>query len=383
MIKSLKFNLKNNKPFSSKGLAFFVLIVLNLTTMHAFGAQNCSSYLNFGHIAERASNLSHSPEDLPVPSLRLTPEDLLPTNTYYYLSRDEDQIRKDLNLPSKMRVQFTDNEQILLSTPGLPFLVLERKYPDGNVIFRLPKGLRYRAKLQKKLLNIWNDDWTLTDIQALPSEIPLTFRPNPKSKVDLNIDPIFLHQQALRQLQYSTTFKASKNELDKFSQQQAQALLYLLELLKNKKYLEISDLNRVNSLLITETNLRRSDVTELHIGNIRGSSSKELRHIEIQELAAGLQFLNPTLVPQEMMVLISKINLINQDTTLQEIAKIYQDFIFIHPYIDGNGRTSRVLLDYMLLKASFNFANHKGNISIILSQTIQELAANLALNLLP
>ncbi len=44
---------------------------------------------------------------------------------------------------------------------------------------------------------------------------------------------------------------------------------------------------------------------------------------------------------------------INSQTDLPEIFSLYSDFIKIHFPLDGTGRTARVLLNYMLIKASF------------------------------
>lgn len=56
-------------------------------------------------------------------------------------------------------------------------------------------------------------------------------------------------------------------------------------------------------------------------------------------------------VPSRMTVLLGRVNSLGRHSTLREIAAIYQEFELIHPFLEGNGRTGRVLLDYCLLKA--------------------------------
>jgi Fic family protein len=58
-------------------------------------------------------------------------------------------------------------------------------------------------------------------------------------------------------------------------------------------------------------------------------------------------------VPSEMKALVQEVNKIGRQTSLEEIVGVYRNFIIIHPFVDGNGRTGRVLFDYMLLKAGF------------------------------
>ena len=46
----------------------------------------------------------------------------------------------------------------------------------------------------------------------------------------------------------------------------------------------------------------------------------------------------------------------NEWSTLHPVAraaKVHAEFVKIHPFIDGNGRTSRLLMNYELMKASF------------------------------
>ncbi|MGZ3742307.1 MAG: Fic family protein [Pseudobdellovibrionaceae bacterium] len=46
-------------------------------------------------------------------------------------------------------------------------------------------------------------------------------------------------------------------------------------------------------------------------------------------------------------------NLVGPQTTVLELARLYQKFIIIHPFSNGNGRTSRVTLDYLFTRAGF------------------------------
>ena len=49
----------------------------------------------------------------------------------------------------------------------------------------------------------------------------------------------------------------------------------------------------------------------------------------------------------------SRANQVNGATSLLEIIRLYRDFVYIHPFTDGNGRSARVLLDALMMRAGF------------------------------
>jgi hypothetical protein len=58
-------------------------------------------------------------------------------------------------------------------------------------------------------------------------------------------------------------------------------------------------------------------------------------------------------VPGLMKKWLKGLNAVNNNTPLKEIAKLYRDFILIHPFLFGNGRTARYLTIYALMKAGY------------------------------
>lgn len=43
----------------------------------------------------------------------------------------------------------------------------------------------------------------------------------------------------------------------------------------------------------------------------------------------------------------------DQNELIRDIAKVHAEFLFIHPFREGNGRTARVLANLMARKAGF------------------------------
>ncbi|HPS86340.1 MAG TPA: Fic family protein [Spirochaetota bacterium] len=65
----------------------------------------------------------------------------------------------------------------------------------------------------------------------------------------------------------------------------------------------------------------------------------------------------PDKVPQLMNDMIKKIaSYRNSEHPVIAAAKAHLDFVFIHPFIDGNGRVARLLMNLILLQHGYNIA---------------------------
>ena len=79
------------------------------------------------------------------------------------------------------------------------------------------------------------------------------------------------------------------------------------------------------------------------------------RHIHIH--AGRTNFVTPNFVPQKMRELIQEFNSNIEDAERTKVldpftlaAKYCNDFVMIHPFVDGNGRMCRLILNAILLK---------------------------------
>lgn len=75
------------------------------------------------------------------------------------------------------------------------------------------------------------------------------------------------------------------------------------------------------------------------------------RHMRFNYLPAGE-------VPRRLDQWLRAVQAIDRRTSVREIALLYREFIVIHPFVDGNGRTSRLMLDYMILKGGLPRLDH-------------------------
>jgi len=64
-------------------------------------------------------------------------------------------------------------------------------------------------------------------------------------------------------------------------------------------------------------------------------------------------FLPAKEVPAKVKELLVRINKLDKTSTPMEVFELYKEFIHTHPFADGNGRTGRMLLNYLLIKAGF------------------------------
>jgi hypothetical protein len=92
----------------------------------------------------------------------------------------------------------------------------------------------------------------------------------------------------------------------------------------------------------------------------------------------ALSFLPAGEVPRALSALVERVNRLDRSSTFLEVARVYRDFVHIHPFADGNGRAGRVLLDYALLKAGFPPLPHGKSTGLVMYRDAGEVARSLA-----
>lgn len=119
--------------------------------------------------------------------------------------------------------------------------------------------------------------------------------------------------------------------------------------------------------LVTMTEIRRvhtlamSKVWDVapHPDAFDSESPGNWREHEIQEFAGGMKPPTYPLIPSEVATWVDDVNSLRTriaDETLAirevpaELARLHRDFERIHPFIDGNGRTGRLLLNLILIR---------------------------------
>lgn len=136
--------------------------------------------------------------------------------------------------------------------------------------------------------------------------------------------------------------KPFKDHLDVINHQEA--IYYLLDIVKDKESLSERHIKEFNALLLKGTE------NEIYAGRYRNVpvTIQGAEHVPPQ----------PYLLQSAMENLIIK----NQQAKnsgqpdINRIAELHADFVKIHPFVDGNGRTGRLIMNLELMNAGYSIA---------------------------
>ncbi|MBN2479027.1 MAG: Fic family protein [Parachlamydiales bacterium] len=121
----------------------------------------------------------------------------------------------------------------------------------------------------------------------------------------------------------------------------AEAYNFLLTLTKNKSISE-NDILHLHQLLYFRIDEQNAGVYRNNKAIITGSK---------------YSLPNPEKLSSLMKNFILKINNIRKEKHPVEVAAVaHKEFVFIHPFIDGNGRVARLLMNLILLQEEYNIA---------------------------
>jgi Fic family protein len=116
---------------------------------------------------------------------------------------------------------------------------------------------------------------------------------------------------------------------------------YMLTLISNKSISE-DEIKHLHKLIYFRINNENSGSYRLNKAIITGSKYSLPKPEEIVTL---------------MQKFVSNIDKIKQEKhPVEAAAIIHKEFVFIHPFIDGNGRTARLLMNLNLLQKGYNIA---------------------------
>ncbi len=117
------------------------------------------------------------------------------------------------------------------------------------------------------------------------------------------------------------------------------AILYVEEIIQNTESLSEWQIRNIHQLILK---------------NIDDDNAGRYRNVNV--LIAGASHTPPdhTLISDQMSQFIDWYNReAAQLHPIEQAAKVHADFVGIHPFIDGNGRTSRLLMNLELMKAGY------------------------------
>lgn len=116
------------------------------------------------------------------------------------------------------------------------------------------------------------------------------------------------------------------------------AILFLEELVKSDSDISEWNIKNIHSLILKEIDNENAGKYRLENVKISGASQVPTDYIK---------------VPEAMERLIYRYENWNQYHPLIRAALLHGEFVFIHPFVDGNGRTARLLMNFEAMKNGY------------------------------
>ena len=117
-----------------------------------------------------------------------------------------------------------------------------------------------------------------------------------------------------------------------------EAILFLEDLVKDDADISERNIKNIHSLVLKEINNENAGKYRVENIKISGATQVPTNYIK---------------VPEEMEKLIYRYKEWNQYHPLIRSALLHGEFMFIHPFIDGNGRTARLLMNFEAMKNGY------------------------------
>ena len=136
--------------------------------------------------------------------------------------------------------------------------------------------------------------------------------------------------------------KPFKDHLDIINHQEA--IYYLLDIVKDKEPLSERQIKVFNALLLKNTEYERD--------------AGQYRSVPVTIHGAEHIPPQPYLLQNamEQLILDNEQNKIAGKPDIERIAELHARFVHIHPFIDGNGRTGRLMMNFELIKSGYPVA---------------------------
>lgn len=117
-----------------------------------------------------------------------------------------------------------------------------------------------------------------------------------------------------------------------------EAILFLEELIKKDSKLSEWDIKSIHSLILKEIDNKNAGIYRKENVIISGATSTPPDYLK---------------VPEEMEKLITEYESWDKYHPIIRAALLHGEFVFIHPFSDGNGRTARLLMNFEVMKSGY------------------------------
>ena len=119
----------------------------------------------------------------------------------------------------------------------------------------------------------------------------------------------------------------------------------------------VEALGYVNSLAQHQkSEIKESDILDLHrfiLTKIDDTNAGRYRSVPVRISGSTVIMPNPAKVPELMTQFMSWLHTDSSEHPVTTAALAHYKFVSIHPFVDGNGRTARLLMNLLLLQAGY------------------------------
>lgn len=244
-----------------------------------------------------------------------------------------------------------------------PLEIEKRNEIDTGVDLRLVDPLGKRIFLRYSRLND-----SLEVIDSRDSSVPLTESLLPLVGHQINDKiPVFKstvenigHVSAmLGKSQEAVAAKTHKHQISNSNalKNVVDANHYLLKLNRPITLGDFEEVNKIvnKGLLVGEQSLfagvtrGTKKIVQLNEENVLVDLTEYSRYVWMNGIRV-FEVMPATFVASRIQKLIQKINGLTPNSSLSEAVSVFQEIVLIHPFVDGNKRTSRIFVDYALRK---------------------------------
>lgn len=106
--------------------------------------------------------------------------------------------------------------------------------------------------------------------------------------------------------------------------------------------------------LARNSQITEYDILEIHkivLSGIEDEYAGRYRDVRVKIAGSDVVFPNHTKIPELMAIFVSKIN--NEQDPIKKALYAHYELVTIHPFIDGNGRSARLLMNLLLMQNGF------------------------------
>ena len=246
--------------------------------------------------------------------------------------------------PSLRPLKLKNNKDILDILTYLEnnqFILVHKKRPQT--------GIMLRHQLFEHILGFFNTEPKLSEPNFFFEEVEMKIKKIKGKPINPFDENIFSFLAGSAQLEGATISVGETREL------------LVNDIYPKKPQKDIQMVKNLNEALLYILENIDEEITEEQIKKInylvmfsmhRNAGKYKITHNKIQE-NPNFKTVIPSKVPEYMKKFCNKIKKINSENCLNKLGWIHNEFQRIHPFSDGNSRTTRMILNWIMMKNGF------------------------------